>query len=287
MPIIFPPEVVPEYTWRLDTHGPGARPSSALGATVTPGNNTKGSYAELIDGALVVNDVWAIEITINSGNASIQARDILVDIATDPTAGTSYSVIINNLLGSMAGGMRNFDGCPIRYLFPLYIPAGSSIAARASVNNATVGTVRVLATLYGLPTIPARTRRGTSVQTIGAVTASSRGTAVTSGTTSEGAWTELGTLTNDAWWWQFGVGFNDSSMGGNLYGIDLSAGASGGDVALMDELFASATNLEALTFETPAFKARRRIAGGSKVWGRMQCDGTPDDSPSIAAYALS
>jgi hypothetical protein len=186
---------VPSFGWHLSTAT--GQPAAAFGTSVTPGNNTYGTYAELIDGALVTDDVWAVRIQVNSNTVSGAARDTLLTIGIDPTAGTSYTDHISHLLVSDANTYTSDHG-GVWYDFPFRIPAGSSIAAKASVNNATVGTLRCWMQLYGRPESSEVSPLGTKFRTFGEVTASSRGTLVTPGTTSEGAWTQLGSALTDA-----------------------------------------------------------------------------------------
>lgn len=279
MSLIIP--APPQFQWQLATTD--AAPTDLYGTSVTPGNNTKGSYAELIDGALVPYDVWLVRINFNSNAVSGAARDTIVDIGIDPTAGTSYSVIIPDLLATSAGpyGLRSID-----YWFPLHIPAGSSIAARASVNNGTVGTLRCWATLFGKPRHPELTWKGSKVEAIGIVSGSSRGTSVTPGTASEGSWTSLGTVTKQAHWWEVGYGCNDGTMdAGNVVG-DLSAGASaGGEIMLTEHQQWIADTSERMGKAGPRGFART-VPAGYTIYGRLQQNST-DTNTSMAAYAVS
>lgn len=278
---------VNEFQWKLETSS-GFPSGGSLGTVVTPGNNTKGSYAELIDGALVTNDAWFVEVIINSNNVTTAARDTIVDIGIDPIAGTSYTVLIPDLLASCAAG---FAAMPFCYRFPLHIPAGSSIAARASINNATVGTLAVVVKLWGHPSHPELIAKGCVVEAIGITAASSKGKAVTFGTSAaEGTWTSLGNVTREAWWWQMGMGCNDATMAAVVYMADLSAGGgSGGDRMIIENLMYAASAAEVLSVMSPAtdVECRKIVAAGTGMWGRGTCTGTPDSNLSIAAYALS
>lgn len=269
-----------EFLWQLQTAN--VRPAAAMGTAVTPAQNSKGSYAELIDGALVTEDVWFIVININSGATSAATRNILIDIGIDPTAGTSYSVIIPDLLGTSAAPY-NVNGGGIWYQFPLHIPAGASIAARASVNNATVGTVRVQAFLYGKPKHPELCKKGHVVEALGVVAATSQGTAVTSGTTSEGSWTSLGSPARDAWWFQLGMGMDDTTMAANVYHAELGAGAT--QRVIVKDVPIIGTTAEQLCM-LPHFGVAE-VPESETIYGRLQCSGTVDTTLSMIAYALS
>lgn len=274
----------PRFQWKL--HTGATRPTTASGALLTPGNNVKGSYVELIDGALVTNDVWGIQIILHQNFVAATVRQALVDIAIDTTAGTSYSVVIPDLLEPGAGNMTGGTP-PTNYYFPLFIPAGSSIAARASVNNATVGTLRCSAILFGKPKFPERAWAGSKVQALGVTAATSGGTIVTSGVASEGAWTSLGTLSRNSFYWQCMMAANDTTMTTQTYAVDLGRGSAGAQQAFIeDELFFWTSNESVSQLKHPAPWAD--VPAGETIWGRMQVSSaTADSNLSIAAYAVS
>jgi hypothetical protein len=273
-----------EYQWFLPTHN--GRPASGMGATLIPGvSNTKGSYSELIDGANVTNDVWWIAININSGNISSAARDMLIDIAIDPTAGTSYSVVIPDLLAPSPRGYGPL-GSGMWYQFPLFIPAGSSIAARAAVNNANAGLVRVQAFLYGKPRNPESTRVGNIVEAIGINAGSSSGTAVTSGTTSEGGWTALGSPTRDCWFFQLGFGLNQGGIASSLsYHGEIGSGNGSNKRIIVPDVY-TAVGVDESVVMLPHMGVAS-VHEGDTLYGRLQCSGTLVAGTSMAAYCLS
>lgn len=252
-----------------------------MGQSVTPGNNTKGSYTQLF--SAIANQAWGIQILFNNNSASGGARDCIVDIGVDEAGGTSYSVVIPDLICT---GAVAVDKGGIAYYFPLKIKSGSTIAARASVNNGTVGTIRCWAILYGLPKRPESCRTGSYVTAYGVVSATSKGTDVTSGTTSEGAWTNLGTTSAPHWWWQQGMGLNNSDTGARVYALDLGIGdGSNKDVVIQDQTWGSDTS-ERLVNTSPLGGCEHDTPSGTDVYGRIQCSGTPDTGLSMIAYGL-
>jgi hypothetical protein len=72
----------------LASHGSVA---SSLGVVVTPGNNTYGSYVQMMTAAQVTSDAFAIAINVNSNAVSAAARDALLKVGFDPAGGTSYT----------------------------------------------------------------------------------------------------------------------------------------------------------------------------------------------------
>lgn len=273
------------FNWRISDIL-NTRPAAALGATVTPGNNTKGSYAAVLTSGNVSRDVFGLLININSNAVSAAGRDALVDIGVDPAGGSSYTVLIPDLLGSCAAPYNiGQGGC--WYYFPIWVRSGSSIGARASVNNATVGTLRCSITAFGSPRDHRSARVGTKVQAIGITAASSRGTTVTSGTTAEGAWTSLGTLTDAAWWWQIGMGVNDTTMSALSYHADLSVGNASEKTMVIENANITTTAAEQLNMGPNFVDCQKLTPSGSTVYGRLQCSGTADSALSLAAYAMS
>lgn len=274
-----------DFDWKLSS-SPNTRPAAAFGTSVTPGNNTYGSWAEVISDTSVVNDVYGVLININSNNVSAAARDAIVNIGTDPAGGTSYATIIPNLLCSIASpllGAANVCG-GVWYYFPLFIPAGAAIAAQASVNNATVGTLRVWMTLFGLPRRPHATKVGHYVTSVGINTGTSSGTAITPGTTSEGSWTSLGTPTLPHWWWQWGWGVNDLSTSNLGLFLDLSYGDATNKIIIVEDSLVVTDSAERML--KPLDGAYAEVDASIEIFGRAQNSTTNDSSYSMATYGL-
>jgi len=274
---MFVPDGGGDYGWSVTNHT--TRPTGFMGTIVTPGNNSKGSWAQLL--SAVANDVYLVHVNINNANTSATARDIICDIGIDEAGGTSYTVKIPDLIGSCAS--TNNGGGGINYVFPLFIKSGSTIAARASQNGSTTG-FRVWIKCYGLPKNPAACRVGSRVEAIGVTAASSNGTAITPGTTNEGAWTSIGSLTNSAWWFQDGFGVNDTTMTSQCYLNDVAVGSSGEVPLITDHLWF--TNSVETNSAGIAIPCEREVPAGASIYGRSWCEGTPDSNMSMVVYAL-
>lgn len=270
-----------EFQWSV-SNVDGTRPAANLGTSVTPGNNTKGSWVQLL--TAIAYEAIDVEVRINSGSTSAAARDILVDIGYDPAGGTSYSVLIPDLLGSCAASLTDLGECA--YHFPLKIPVGSTVAARAAVNNATVGTVRVIINVKGRPAHPAMHKVGTYVVAVGITSASSSGTAVTPGTTSDGTWTSLGSPSKAAWYWQMGFGVNDSTMTALCYFGDLAVGDGTNFKTIIKDMLWRTDASERSSFYNPASGCEKYVGTGGTLYARLQCSTTADASTSVAAYGV-
>lgn len=268
----------------------GTRPSAGPGVVVTPGNNAYGSYTEIMAGAAVTHAVYGIWINIHSGLASSQARDLLVTLGIDRAGGTSYTDWILHLSGSCSslrgGSSTGFSGGGVSYYFEVRLPAGCSIAAKASVNNATVGTVRVMCEVYCKPSRPDLLDIGSFVDTFGATPASSSGTPVVPGTTDEGAWVELGTLTRPLKWWEFGFCINDGVFAGaNTYNVDIAIGDASNKQVIIQDAYVETTIIEAIIKHEAGVYWRAAI--GDKVYGRVQVGpNAADDNVSLIVYGV-
>ena len=273
--------------WQFSTSN-ALTPAQSPGTSVTPGNNTKGSWVEILSDTLVTTDCFGIFIMLHANAVSAAARDTIVDIGFDPAGGTSWSVLIPDLLCSCAIGTSG-GGQGVCYFFPLFIKAGTALAARASINNATVGTLLAYVEVYGKPKRPEVMRVGRYVTALGIVAASSRGTAATPGTSgAEGSYVSLGTPTKPHWWWQCGMGVNDGTMTAGAQLVDIAAGdATTKDIILLNEKIFTFGNESISKMMRPHFAYCREVTENIEIWGRISNSlGTNDAAYSVAAYGL-
>ena len=275
---------VPGHSWNFTlSNVSGTRPAAGWGATITPGTGgTKGSWAQIFTGAQMTTETFGLLVTITNNATSATTRNALIDVGIDTAGGTSYSVLVPDLIGGHAAPLT-LGG--IHYYFPIYIPAGASVAVRAAGTVAT--TFSVALTVYGKPRRPDSVMCGTKVTAFGATLASATGTTITAGTTAEGAWTQLGTATtHPIWWWQCGMTCVDTTMTANIHTMDVATGdATNKDIVLQDALaiFSAAEQNTMLPAIVPAYD---RTPTGSLVYGRVQCSGTADSALSMMAYGL-
>lgn len=265
-------------------------PSVTPSTSITPGNNSFPAYAEILSDTVVVEDCYAIAINICSNAVGAAARDTLVTLGFDPAGGTSYTDTISNLLGSCASQytVGTTGGVGIWYYFPLWIKAGTAIAAKASVNNATVGTLRVWIKLYAKPTRPDLLRCGTFVTTLGATTASSSGTAVTPGTSgAEGAYVSLGTPSVPHWYWECGMGVNDGTMTTGMQHVDIAAGDATNKFIVRQDVIFITGSTESITKHQQVEDAYREVEASLNIYGRVSNSiGTNDSNYSLCAYGV-
>lgn len=188
------------------------------GVSIASASGAKGSWVSL--GAAVAQDTFGIRIFLGDGANSAQDNTHMIDIGADPAGGTGYGALIPNLfcMGPDSVGGVNFNHAS--WFFPLFIKAGTTLAARAQIKGVTTDSVKVGVRLYQKPSHPERWRTGMAVETLGADTGNTRGTVLTTGSPSSafGNWTSLGNAANDAWWMQASmVGQGLSGNTGALY----------------------------------------------------------------------
>jgi hypothetical protein len=278
-----------EFGLYIHSLGADVQPSTTYGTSITPGSNTYNSYTSLIAGASVTDDVYEILICTTSNNVSAAQRDTLLTIGLDPAGGTSFTDSINHLLVSNASNyLTTLPGSAgITYVFPLFIKAGTSIGAKASVNNATVGTLRCFVILSCKPSRPDLLRVGSFVRTFGEVTASSCGTSVTPGTTSKGSYVQLGSaLAEPLWYWEVGFGCNDSTatMGNQMFHLDVAIGDASNKRIVVPDCPISTSASE--TASKPIWGYPAQAAIGDLVYGRAQGGGSGGDTFSMIAYGV-
>lgn len=258
------------------------RPAAAMGTTVTPTQNniTGSTWSTIIASGSVTSDVYMLDVNINSINISAAARDALVEIGFDPAGGTTFTHLAYFVAGPASSYVGNTGpGCRVRLL--CYIPSGSTIGLRGSVNSATLTAFRCFMTAYGSPSPSHMFRPARRLQDIGITTATSAGTAVTSGTTSDGTWTSLGTLDFNTFAWEFGIGVNDAALNSNTTDVDIGVGDSGGTNIRTVIRNAPIVMVNTETIWKASSLTYARAKAGETVWGRLQT------GPNAASTGLS
>lgn len=259
--------------------------NAAVGTSFTPGNNTYGTYVQLLAGAAVTEDAFGIAINVNTLFVTTQGRDALVKIGIDPSGGSSPIDVIPDLLVSAAanfvGGVRG-----INYYFPIFIKAGSSVWISGSVNNATVGTGNAIATLFCRPSRPELVRAGSFVRAFGINRATSSGTAITPVNGSKSAYVQLGSaLAEPLWWWCGGIGVNSNNMNNNAFQFDWALGSSTTtNRAIIVDQWCGANLNELLSWDSWGVPALGAV--GDLVFSRAACGGTVFAGFSVGAYGV-
>lgn len=268
-----------DFQWRVsnvDAQRPQAASGTALTSPATA--NTKGAYVQIL--SAIAFDAYGIYVQATDLFSGAGGTDSLMDVGVDPAGGTAYSIVIPDLLFS--GASPYGVSCGVSYYFPLWIRAGSSIAIRtqsAKTSNTCGMTVRV----FGKPRDPKLAKCGTYVTSFGVNAATSGGTSVTPGTTSDGSWTVIGSaLAKPHWWWQMGMGSALVLTGSTTYAADLGVGVVGGpQLVIQDQVWTGAST----GCTGSGQQGGHYTATADNVYIRSQCSIAPD-AVTYAAYAL-
>lgn len=287
MPLISPGNAACHFN-TVYSNVQALRPSTtAWGTSITPGSNTMGTATSL--GITATKACYAIAVYISNSATSAAVRCGLTNIMMDPAGGTTYTTVLLPYLASgCAGPFGGVTTNGIFYYFPIYIPAGATIAAQAQANT-TLTAFPVAVWLFTDPSNPETLAYGYKCEAIGAVTATSQGTGVTSGTTADGTWTSLGTSTQQNWWWQQGVQINNSVITAMAYSAQISADNNATTPKLItDDMIINTSSTEQIGYANPSSpnRAMCSVASGTAIYGRMQCSGTAVTGTTMIAYGV-
>lgn len=253
------------------------------GTVITPGSsNTKGSYATVIAAANITQQVDFMRIQFCNDDVSAAARDTVADIGIDPAGGTSFSVLIPDLLLSCAGGT---DSGGVQFKFPIRVPSGATIGCRGAVNNATAGTFRCWIQVWGRLAYQEDAPYNQKCIAYG-IGASSNGTAVTPGNGSKGSYASLGTTSRRHQYWQAGIGVNDATLSGLAYYVDLAFGDASNKILIVRDLYCQNATDESMIRPVAQECTQYDVPSGATLYARAQASGTPDSNFSVAAYGV-
>lgn len=277
------PKKINSFLWKFSNY---TVPSATPGTSVVPGaSNAEGAWTQVASAANMAFDSQLMFIAVGGGNTSAGQKDHLLDIGVDPAGGTSYTAVISNLVcGQTQAVTTAFD----EFVFPFFIKAGSSVAVRVQGNNATAGTVRVVATFYGRPTSPEMVPYGTVSQTLGTITGSA-GTTVAPGNAAEGTWTSLGTTTRDLWHWQMGVQLSNGTITAQYATYDLAYGdATNKEIIIEDKHvgFYGTAEIKASNMNRHLVEAYRYVPSGSTIYARGRCSTAPTATYNVTAIGI-
>lgn len=263
----------------------GTRPATGYGTSVTPGNNAYGSFVTLISGANLTVDCLDLTIVVNNVGISTQARDCVVALGIDQAGGTSFTTIADLVCGPACGYAFGSDGMiGTAFRFPLWLKSGWSIGVAAAVNSATATAFSVFCRVRGSPSRPDALWAGTGIEQYGVTLASSSGTAITPGTTSEGAYTQIGTTTKAIYALEFGMGVNDSTMTQGNLDVDIAVGDGTNKLVAIPNAPVSTSALE--TIAKPAALEYVTAASSVNVYARAQGSAALDSNYSVACYGV-
>lgn len=275
---------VPQTGRRLLQHNTGAVGTATPGTSVTTGaaSGTKGTAVELI-AATTFDAYWMTIIASNyrlAATASQGCLDILTGAATE-------EVLIPNLLMGYCGDAAGATTLgPKRWDFPLYVPAGTRLAAQAC--GARVSTAfRVWIFLYGGDGMPAF-RVGSKVTTYG-VSAPPNGTTCTPGASgAEGAWTQMTAATTEDHF-AFTPSYQasaDTTTNDRALAIDLGVGAAT-EEEIMESWWFHTNSNESMAGPINSMPCFQNVPSGTRLVMRASNSGANDGSYNAAIHAVS
>lgn len=268
--------------WMTGT--PTTTPGTVLGDPgATP--HTKSATTALIATG-IAQPAYGIEVGVYQTFTTGTDTSALCDIMYDPAGGTSWQVLIPNLVC----GYRTTSPSTMLpgYFFPVYIPRGSSIGARwqtALASPAAGVRVRVVVTLYGGPSSPGFWY-GTKVTDIGSDTANSAGVDLNPGSTGVySAWANVGGTSNPAFGFvTIGAQGSATTHTADVYHVQYGFGSTqipGAQIRFTYttlEVFVQWPQHNGIYVDVPAGTQMQARATGS--------DATSED-PSIVLYGVS
>ncbi len=240
-----------------------------LGETIT-GDSTahvKGAWTQ-IQAALPFNGFFAAITAKDVRTASSTETKVVCDIGVDPAGGTSYTVYVPNILfGYVQSGSNLYSSFGV----PVFIPAGSTVAARIQ-GLLTSETARIGAFIYGgTPPDEPFPIQGPVID-YGVTTSSSSGVNPTNALADiEGAWTEIIDATTHP---HRGVSValqGDSTTLSTTRGlVDIAIGAGGSEVPLYEGVYYVAGSSEFIMGPSLTPPIERPIPEGSRLSVRLQ-----------------
>jgi hypothetical protein len=267
----------------------GTNPAATPGTSIVPGTSgAAGSWTEVASAANVAQDVYFVTVHIFAGFLTGVSKKHSFDIGVDPAGGTSYTVLVDQLLaGGTPGIAASFQGVT-GFSFPLFIKAGSSIAVRVYGSHTTAGTVRVCVTLRGQPAAPHQLPVATVSERIGTISGTA-GVAFTPGNAADGTWVSLGTTTRANFWWQLGYNVDNAGMTAEYCYIELAHGDGSNKHTLIKTMKASSTTEQLaspLLGNWDFAGCYWPLPSGTELWVRGRADSAPDTGYNACAYGF-
>lgn len=265
----------------------GTNPASTPGTSVVPGaSNAEGSWTQIASSADLDADCYWLHIQVSGGATASTIKSQLLDIGVDPAGGTSYTAAISNLVMGASPAVSAAGGT--EFLFPLFIKAGSSVAARIQGAAATAGTVRVIANFFGRPSRPELVPVGTYSETLGTITNSS-GPTLTPGNAADGSWLDLGATSRAMWWWQLGYQIDNTTITAEYTYLEVAWGDGSNKHRIFRSMHCGTTgetcglNMKNGLLMCAAYQP---VPAGAHIYVRGRCNNAPDSGYNVVVVGI-
>ncbi len=262
----------------------GQAAATTLGTQVTGSGtaNTKGSWTQILPA--LTFDAFYIYITALNTVASATDTSLLLDVGIDPAGGTSYIVVVPNILFGFS-----FDVDQMRqdFAIPVYMPTGSTVAARIQSVITSETTDVAFQVVGGIPSDNPFPPVGLIVD-YGTNTSDSGGVAGSNAdANTKSAWVEITPATTHP---HRGIGFakqgNTDAMSSSNWFADIGIGSAGSEVVLIGDLYWKTTTSEKVGGSfPPGGLVAAQVPEGSRLAVRTQTEDTNVNSAiDVALY---
>ena len=246
--------------------------------------HTMGTFVQLF--SALAFDVYQIDLYVAEINAGTVDTSALLNVGIDAAGGTTYTVLVPDVLIGFAFAGNQFGRGSVAQ-FPVYIPAGATVAVQIQSIVTGGETAEVGMTVHGgTPDGEPFPKHGLIVA-YGVTAASSSGTTPGNANANvKGAWVELTSATTHP---HRGLVVSaqgaDGVLNNDSYLIDIGIGAVGVEVVLIADIWVVLTGGELVLRPALVFPFRRDVPEGSRLSIRAQVDTTDSqDNLDVAVY---
>lgn len=270
MPVVFPPS----------GFGRPYQQTAKAGVTLTSSAtaHTMGAWATLIDP--LDYDLFGVWLWVTDVSVAATDTRMLADIGVAPTGGGSEQVVVPFLdLGAAEAGV---DAVGKGWFFPLYVPKGKAVRAR--IQSLIVSdTAAVVAHFFELPPHGFAEDAPQEWTQYGADAATSRGTAVTSGSGVFGTEAQITASTSRAHrWFHVGIDWGTNAViSAGRYRVRLARDTGGTEIIGIWDFTGSAN--ESIAGPFPGFPACVPVPAGSALY--IDVNGAAAEAMSAMVYA--
>jgi hypothetical protein len=221
--------------WSFPTDGQlisAGTTSTTVGVAVTVGNGSKGSWFELM--AASSNSFPAQGFILTMCRTGAADWDCLYDVGIGGAG--SETVVVSDFLNSQESTMS----AAASINFPIAIPGGSRVAARAVTASGGVIDDVMLHLVTGGWTYPSGFAGATG---LGGSTSTGKGTSVTPGSSVKGSYSQIIASTAQAYKGiMVRLGTNNAVIGSETLVVDVALGGAGSEVVIVPNLVFKAQN---------------------------------------------